>query len=408
MLRIRRLGLLLPMALAGACGGDGAPADFTAVDSAGVTIAVSTRPAWSVGIEEAWRIAPAPVLDLTRTGTGPAHEFYRVTDATRFHDGRIVVANSGTSELRMFSAEGLPLTTVGRDGEGPGEYKRIMSVHRTEGDSLIVHSWPTRVSVLDPDLGFVRSFALQSYVRGVHPLEHGFLLATLIFPSLLEYEGVERVIRARAPLVRLTMAGQVIDTVATAAGVEELMTERGSSRILFGRDLSVGVGAGSIVTGDAERMEFTVLSPDGVPTLIARVPEYPLALSRDELEAEKAGLLGPNPSARGLDAVSKMPIPDTKPAYTALVVDAEGYFWAGAFHGFAARGQQPRSWEIFDRRLRRLVGSRARSGAGVGPIAPPRSKKRGPAGVATLARPSKKPAIALLLLKAHRVHSEST
>ncbi len=349
MPRVARLGLLLPMALAVACGGEGMPADFTAVDSAGVTIAVSARPAWSIDPAKAWRIAPAPVLDLTTSGTGPEHEFFRVTDATRLDDGRIVVANSGTSELRMFSAEGLPVATVGREGDGPGEYKQIMSVDRIGDDSLIVHSWPTRVSVLDPDLGFVRSFALRSYALGVHPLEQGFLLATLIFPSLLEYEGVERVIRAPAPLVRMTMAGQVVDTVATASGGEELMTEHSSARVLFGKEISVAVGAGSIVTGDAERMEFAVLSPDGVPTLIVRVPEYPLSLSSDEVEAEKAGLLGPNPSVQRLDGVRKMPIPDTKPAYTALVVDAEGYFWAGAFHGFAARGQQPRSWEIFDR-----------------------------------------------------------
>lgn len=352
--RVARLGLLLPAAFAVACAGDGAPADFTAVDSAGVTIAVSTSPAWSIDPAKAWNIAATPVLDLTRTGAGPAHEFYRVSGATRFDDGRIVVANSGTSELRMFSAEGLPITTVGREGDGPGEYKQIMSVNRIGGDSLIVHSWPRRISVLDPDLSFNRSFALHDMAQNVYPLGQGSILAALTFSSLMDYEGPSKVIRAPAHLARLTTVGEVIDTVAVAAGGEELMLRIGDRRIsagiLFGKTMSVGVGAGSIVTGDAERMEFVVLSPDGVPTLIARVPGYPLSISNDELEAERDARMGPNPTSRIREIIDQMPTPSTKPAFTDLLIDSEGHIWAGAHQPFATFLQEPapRSWEIFD------------------------------------------------------------
>ena len=45
-------------------------------------------------------------------------------DATKLSDGRIVVADRSTSELRVFDAAGTYLATWGGLGEGPGEFPR--------------------------------------------------------------------------------------------------------------------------------------------------------------------------------------------------------------------------------------------------------------------------------------------
>ena len=45
-----------------------------------------------------------------------------VIDALVLSDGRIVVANQGTYELRVFNPSGIHFDTWGGEGEGPGEF----------------------------------------------------------------------------------------------------------------------------------------------------------------------------------------------------------------------------------------------------------------------------------------------
>ena len=149
---------LVVFALLAACGRPDATSDaFLVVDSSGVDLAESSAPAWASGRLPRWSITATPELDLTETGDGPASEFYRVRDATIRSDGSIVVANAGSSEVRLYSGAGEALGAVGRDGDGPGEYRQISRLIRLPGDSVGVFSWPTRLTVLAPDLSFVRT-----------------------------------------------------------------------------------------------------------------------------------------------------------------------------------------------------------------------------------------------------------
>jgi len=82
---------------------------FVVRDSAGVTVATSSTPRWASAPEEAWTISPTPLLDLSTASSGPEHEFYRVADIVRLSDGRIVVANTGSFELRIYAPDGTHL-----------------------------------------------------------------------------------------------------------------------------------------------------------------------------------------------------------------------------------------------------------------------------------------------------------
>ena len=153
-------------------------------------------------------------------------------------------------------------------------------------------------------------------------------------------------------MARLTMAGDVVDTVEIAAGGEELMVQLGESRISaglrLGKRLALGVAGGVIVTGPGERMEFTVLTADGTPFLRVRVPNFPLSIPNAEMEAERAAQLGPEPTSRRRTILRLMPDRTDRPAYTDLLVDSDGNYWAGAYQGRTAYGKKPRVWEVFD------------------------------------------------------------
>lgn len=345
----RASALVLGSALLG-CAGDEMVPLFTTLDSAGVVLASSGAPAWGEEPEGAWSVLAEPRIDLTRSGSGPGHQFYRVADATRLPDGRIAVANAGSSEIRLFSGEGSLLEVAGREGEGPGEYQQISSVDRIAGDSLVIYSWPSRVTILDSQLQFVRSFELDAYASAIHPFEDGSFLTVHPFPSVVEYEGDGGLIRPPAPLVHRSSEGAVLDTIAIAAGHEEFMfsfrESRGAAGILFGKTVVVASAGNVIVTGSARRMEFSVLDSNGVATVSIRVPDYSLAISGAELEAEREAYLGPEPSVLRRHILQQMPIRDGRPAYSRILIDAEGYYWVGEHVMLSARSD-PRGWEVF-------------------------------------------------------------
>jgi hypothetical protein len=352
MIRAPHALALLPALLAVACAVESPPPPFTTADSAGVVLAISTGRAWDADRTAAWTLEPSPLLDLTTTGTGPAHEFYRVSDATRLADGRIIVADRGSSQVRSYSPEGTSIRVVGAPGEGPGEYRQIASVHAFRGDSVAVYSWPTRLTVLAPDLSFARTVSLGDNAQGLHLVEGGFL-ATLVYPSVLEYEGESRLIREPVPVVRFSFDGRLTDTVTMAPGYEEFMVIReehgGGMRPLFGKSTSVGVGRSSFVVGGGDRMAFTERNLSGRPLREVRVEGYPVAVSAAEVQAERDARIPSDrpPPEWYREIVAMLPVPGTKPAYTELLVDAEGCVWAGAYQS-AVTLDEPRKWEVFD------------------------------------------------------------
>jgi len=156
------LALLL---LAAACG-DRPAGEYSSLlqavvrDSADVRIVENPRPPspsrldWRVGAELAVTIGE-------REGEDP-HMLHRARDAVILPDGRIVVANTGSNELRVFDAAGRHVATWGGGGEGPGRYAALIQVHRWRGDSLVaLYSQARHLSVLDSRGNFGRAFTLQ-------------------------------------------------------------------------------------------------------------------------------------------------------------------------------------------------------------------------------------------------------
>jgi hypothetical protein len=348
-----RVTILAPPALlacvlvASACAGD--PADDLVVrrDSAGVAIVESSAP--RLESVHAWRVDTAPLLDLTLTGEGDAHIFHGVADALRMADGSLVVADAGSHQVRRYAADGTLQWRVGRDGEGPGEFRQLANVARFRGDSVIAFDyWLGRATVIGPDGGVGRAF----HPYGPKPAVERLLALddTLLVAQVSAYarmEGNAGLFRIPAHVVTISAAGAVTDTVTEMHGIETFLLERGDMRPLFPRTGRIATGHGRVHVGDAERMEIEVWSPEGRVERIVRVPAYDLAISPRELERERALMLGARPSSRARELVAALPDPATRPAYAQLVVDATGAVWAAGFRALADT-IGPTAWELFD------------------------------------------------------------
>jgi hypothetical protein len=102
-----------------ACAGGSDARDATTVrDSAGVAIVDNDVAA----LTDVCGIGDRPEITIGAADAGPDYELYRVFGASRLSDGRIVLVNQGSQQLRFYDAAGRFLDAVGRAGRGPGEF----------------------------------------------------------------------------------------------------------------------------------------------------------------------------------------------------------------------------------------------------------------------------------------------
>jgi hypothetical protein len=351
-----------------ACGGvESGSADGGARDSAGIQIVENTAPLWSEA--NAWRLSPSPILDLGGAGADSAHEFYRVAGVVRLTDGTIVVANSGTSQLRYFAADGTTIRSVGREGAGPGEFRTLLSLHRLPGDSLLAYDpMNRRLTLLDAAGRHVRDVSLPTAMGFVlfqlaGRLPDGSYLvhapSTPIGPEMLSRPlGAAR---DSILVLRLDTAGVPVDTLGTfPAGIVEVRNME-----MFGRSMPVPIpipftpstmvaaGPDAVYVGTSDSYEIRVLSPDGALRRLIRreVPARPVTQAdRDAMTARMRDL----PSQGGAQlapmmeqfqkAMAEIDYPETMPAYGSLRLDAEGNLWVAEHSGGAPA---PVHWSVF-------------------------------------------------------------
>jgi hypothetical protein len=148
------------------CAGADPGARVVQRDSAGVVIVESHSPAWSESA--GWTVEDDPALDIGGVGGEAEYQFSRIAGALRMPDGRIVVADGGSQELRFFDAEGGFLRSVGGRGGAPGEYQEIVSLGQGPGDSIWVFDFGARrFTVLDSDGRLGRTWNIGGVLSAV-------------------------------------------------------------------------------------------------------------------------------------------------------------------------------------------------------------------------------------------------
>ena len=139
------------------------------------------------------------VSDEPRLQIGSAHDgesaLHRVTGAIRLPDGRFVVANAGTHELKFFDSSGVHLASTGQRGDGPGDFEHISLIGAlADGRIAAMDMMLGRVSVFSADGVHERTYRVSSAVSetGSRIEMHGFLAdGTLVGLREVADEGTE-------------------------------------------------------------------------------------------------------------------------------------------------------------------------------------------------------------------------
>ena len=158
------LGLVAVLFSVGCGAGERGSAGPVVRDSAGIAIVENGEPIWAAG--EGWRVLEEPAVDIGVLDGDPVYQLFDARDAARLASGEIVIANRGTQELRFYDAAGRFLRSAGREGEGPGEFRSLVSVAVVEDSIFAYDIRLNRISVFESTGRFVRSFRLESPADG--------------------------------------------------------------------------------------------------------------------------------------------------------------------------------------------------------------------------------------------------
>jgi hypothetical protein len=153
----RLLPFLFLVLLLTACGDDDArrwTGSIEPLPGGGVRVMNPAHGMWADA--EGWRLVPE--LRLGDLDGPPATTFGTLIALEVGEDGRIYALDRQANELRIFAPDGTHLRTVGRAGEGPGEYRNANGLLWLARDSLLVIDQAgARYSVLTADGDYVRS-----------------------------------------------------------------------------------------------------------------------------------------------------------------------------------------------------------------------------------------------------------
>ena len=348
--RLRSAAFLLLCGIGSCSPADSGPPLVVQRDSAGIEIVEALRPLW--GDSSLWRIDQDPVVDLTLSGTGPAHEFYQARSMKQRPDGSLMIADGSSREVRVFSAAGEFQGSFGGRGDGPGEFRSLRGIENA-GDTLLAFG-RTRVTVAAPDLSVIRTFGVDFFTADLHYLSGGAILRETSRP-VMPMDGLTGLVRRPEPLVLVDLEGAVIDTIGEMRGPELFALARdgsyvGSAGLWFGNRSHLDVLGQYILRGSSDMMQLEELDMSGNLVRILRIPDYPLDLSAAEIAAERSHVLDRSPpgSTSVLKTVLEaVPASETRPAYADMLVDPSGAVWLELYRGESER-DRPQEWLVLD------------------------------------------------------------
>ncbi|UCF18481.1 MAG: hypothetical protein JSU87_11080 [Gemmatimonadota bacterium] len=358
----RSLPYLTLILVAAGCSANGSAGSKAIVrDSAGVEIVENAGPLWPEGA--GWRLSQRPILNLGEIESAPEYQLYRVFDAVRLDDGRVVVANSGANELRFYDSTGSYLGSAGREGGGPGEFEGLRSLTTLAEDSLLTYDWrQRRISVFDSKGAFSRSFTPEplagtaAFADQVAPLANG---SFLIKAQSIGAGGVMDGLRSDTlSLLLCDGEGALLDTLMTFAGGERLYkTARSGDHIsvmvrgrLWSPEPQLAAYSDGYFFGSGDSFEVGYYSSASGLQRLIRLHQPELLVTDQDIERYKREEMeeidDENDRRRFEEALADMPFTQTFPAYDALLVDSEGNLWLEEYPSPGL--EAPSTWKVFD------------------------------------------------------------
>ena len=312
-------------------------------DSAAIQIVESSAP---VDDEGAWTVSMEPRVRIGVAEGDDGEMLYRVFSGLVLEDGRILVSNSGSSEIRVYGRDGRLERSFGGAGEGPGEFGPFSSMRLISlaGDTIAVTdegNRPRRINFFSLSSGYIRTISFLTVPGYGRPSVSGFfadgswLAVTSVGRGTLEGSPGDLIRQSRAYLKYHALAQQA-ELIATVAAPPRVVIDRGGGRPGY-TFVPLNPGPAFALSGD-ELIESAGYDPEyrrldsrgEVRQLVRWSPprirvddiwsRFTDAYLEEVVDEERPGY------ARMM-AMDGLPIPEYVPAIESITVDLLGNVW---------------------------------------------------------------------------------
>lgn len=241
-------------------------------------------------------------------------------------DGRLIVADTDAQHLKVLRPDGTLIDSVGRAGQGPGEFQSVGSVQVGPNDSLYVgDSRANRLSIFAPGSPYGFDRVLSSNESGVSQyLPLGNQYAGMVgggFDPRSDERPPPNVWRMVGP------DGTVGDTLFTARRRYRMMGKVNGGLVVgtvpYTRRTIVTNGPDNrIYYAWTDSLHIKALTPEGGSEVMASIPAPPVPIRSAERDTALAQFDG-----SGLRSKMSSAMPDIKPALTGMLVADDGRIW---------------------------------------------------------------------------------
>lgn len=349
--RVIVLGVL---GAAGAGCQDGSYAGSTAAvrDSAGVRIVENHDPVWSQG--EQWEVSWTPSSIIGVTDGDGDYLLDDVRGVRRLSDGRILVVNGGTAELRFYDDQGRFLAAAGGRGGGPGEFDRYpMQLLPTPGDTLVLLDTPSwNVVRFDGQGAFLDRRQLDRSLVAAEVPAGSYAESVTLLPTGGFMAPVHEIPPSPEPTGHRRPGGYLIVSAAGESTFLEPFPSFDFSSIAFGRSSLLAVGQHSLALGDNATYEIVIHTPRGELVQRIRNMRPNRSVRAEDLMAVRESLVRSARSSeqeaewgRAFDAADH---PATFPAFSAIFIDRLDHVWVRHPPPVQGDSDSPVNWDIYD------------------------------------------------------------
>jgi len=325
--------------------------------------AIAAAALWATIFVSAATAQIRPLADVYKTGRVKLIEEVRVSDkafpagivfqnprgVAADAKGRVYVADADAHHLKVFGANGKFLRTIGRKGQGPGEFQGPEFVEIGGGRIYVWESMNRRISAFDAEGKFITSTPFNPGAFGVFIRMRALPDGRLV----VYYErGFAEGSMTRVP----DSQDRVVELLSAEAKLIRTLYERKvrSSRLAWVAELSRYVRvpfpyhpavamevtpAGLVAVGLSDKNGFEVLDPDQGRLAAFSRPYQPVRLTEKDKQ-DHFGRFRMTVFKDNIKTVLPKPpeyivkdteFPDVLPAFRGLIADGEGSLWVHVY-----------------------------------------------------------------------------
>lgn len=351
---LRPVAFVIAGSLLLACGDgtNGGAVAATTRDSAGVTIVEYPGDAWENA--DNWELSPQPLVVIGGDPDDADLDLSTSQLGALLSDNRVLVVTFKPAQLLLFSADGSTRTQIGREGEGPGEYRIIARLEVLGEDTIAAYEAISRRELRYlPDGTPIGSVQFPVGGTMIPPIPIGRLAdGTYLFQAMNPLaeppEDADKFYRLDTPILRWREGQEAMDTLFHVLGPLSVKStiDAGTQTVKISRPLAFASQSFTVPNGDriwttrGDRFVLTVRDADGAPVQSIRMARASRPVTEANRETYKAKLregferirdMGVAPPALIESEIEKIEndteFAEQMPAIGLLSIDQVGRIW---------------------------------------------------------------------------------